>query len=51
MLNLFEEEINKLQTIDLNEKNLIGGGVNVKRIKFRNCKTNFKNYSLNQQLQ
>ena len=26
MLNLFEEEINKLKIIELNQKDLIGGG-------------------------
>ena len=34
MLNLFEEEINKLQTIELNEKDLIGGGVNAKVYRY-----------------
>ena len=28
MLNLLKEEINKLETIELNEKDLIGGGAN-----------------------
>ena len=30
MLNLFEEEIDKLTIIELNEKDLIGGGANAK---------------------
>ena len=34
MLNLFEEEINKLETIELNEKDLIGGGVNAKVYRY-----------------
>ena len=34
MLNLFEEEINKLQTIELNEKDLIGVGVNAKVYRY-----------------
>ena len=34
MLNLFEEEINKLEAIELNEKDLIGGGVNAKVYRY-----------------
>ena len=34
MLNLFEEEINKLEAIELNEKDLIGGGANAKVYRY-----------------
>ena len=34
MLNSFEEEINKLEIIELNEKDMIGGGVNAKVYRY-----------------